>query len=138
MEYLKVLIGQFLGERNFLQSMNLCQDIIKAEDVSDPKLQEKLDWIKKHTTETLNIPFMIVETYVSKNANMPLTYSIEVPTTETRPKRYREFELIDLIIEMKKAYEGMREIVTTIAKKYSIDIPFMKTDGGSDEVPVIL
>lgn len=137
MEYLKVLIGQFLGERNFLQSLNLCQDIIKAEDTPDPSLQEKLDWIKKHTTENLNIPFMIVETFVSKYSTMPLTSTIEVPTTETRPKRYKEYELIDLIIEMKKAYEDMREIVTKIAKKYSIDIPFMKTDGGSDEVPVI-
>lgn len=137
MEYLKVLIGQFLGERNFLQAMNLCQDIIKAEDSPDSNLQEKLDWIKKHTTEALDIEFMIVETFVSKNANMPLTYSIEVPTTNTRPKRYKEFELIDLIIEMKKAYEGMREIVTMIAKKYSIDIPFSRGDISTDEIPII-
>lgn len=124
MEYLKVLIGQFLGERNFLQAMNLCQDIIKAEDNPNAELQEKLNWIKQNTTEDIKIPFMIIETYVSKNINKPLTYTVEVPTTETRPKRYKEYELIDLIIEMKKAYEGMREIVTKIAKKYSIDIPF--------------
>jgi hypothetical protein len=124
MEYLKVLIGQFLGERNFLQAMNLCQDIIKAEDTPNQTMQTKLDWIKKNTTENLKIPFMIIETYVSKNINKPLTYTVEVPTTDTRPRRFREYELIELIIEMKVAYEGMREIVTQIAKRYSIDIPF--------------
>lgn len=124
MEYLKVLIGQFLGERNFLQAMNLCQDIIKAEDIPNAVMQEKLDWIKKNTTENLKIPFMIIETYVSKNINKSLTYTVEVPTTDTRPRRFREFELIELIIEMKVAYEGMRGIVTQIAKRYSIDIPF--------------
>jgi hypothetical protein len=124
LEYLKVLIGQFLGERNFLQAMNLCQDIIKAEDTPNAVMQEKLDWIKKNTTENLKIPFMIIETYVSKNINKSLTYTVEVPTTDTRPRRFREYELIELIIEMKVAYEGMREIVTQIAKRYSIDIPF--------------
>jgi hypothetical protein len=135
MEYLKVLIGQFLGERNFLQAMNLCQDIIKAEDTPSQPMQEKLDWIKKNTTENLKIPFMIIETYVSKNINKSLTYTVEVPTTDTRPRRYREYELIELIIEMKVAYEGMREIVTQIAKKYSIDIPFKKEEAMA--IPVI-
>jgi hypothetical protein len=124
MEYLKVLIGQFLGERNFLQAMNLCQDIIKAEDTPNQTMQDKLNWIKKNTTDNLKIPFMIIETYVSKNINKPLTYTVEVPTTDTRPRRFREYELIELIIEMKVAYEGMRDIVTQIAKRYSIDIPF--------------
>jgi hypothetical protein len=124
MEYLKVLIGQFLGERNFLQAMNLCQDIIKAEDTPNQTMQDKLNWIKKNTTDNLKIPFMIIETYVSKNINKPLTYTVEVPTSDTRPRRFREYELIELIIEMKVAYEGMREIVTEIAKRYSIDIPF--------------
>lgn len=137
MEYLKVLIGQFLGERNFLQALNLCQDIIKAEDSPDIKLQAKLDWIKENTTKSMRIPFMIVETYVSSNSNQPLNKTLEVPVSATRPKRYREYEVIDLIIEMKKAYESMREIVTEIAKKYSIDLPFQKGDSYSSEIPVI-
>lgn len=135
MEYLKVLIGQFLGERNFLQALNLCQDIIKAEDNPNKELQKELDWIKKHTTKELNIPFIIVETYVSRNANKSLTYTVEVPTSQSRPKRYQEFELIELIIEMKRAYEKMRSIVTRIAKKYSIDVPFHKE--AEISIPVI-
>jgi hypothetical protein len=126
MEYLKVLIGQFLGERNFLQAMNLCQDIINAEENPDKTYQDELNWIKEHTTKDLNIPFIIVETFVSRNASKPLTYTVEVPVTNTRPKRYREFEIIELLIEMKKAYEGMRAIVTKIAKKYSMDVPFQR------------
>src|SRR4030067_3148516 len=110
MEYLKVLIGRFLVEGNFLQAMNLTQDIINAEDNPDKEMQAKLDWIKKYTTEDLLIPFVVVETYVSRNATKPLTYSVEVPLSNQKPKRFKEFDLIDLIIEMKRAYEDLRWI----------------------------
>jgi hypothetical protein len=106
--------------------MNLCQDIINAEENPDKTYQDELNWIKEHTTKDLNIPFIIVETFVSRNASKPLTYTVEVPVTNTRPKRYKEFEIIELLIEMKKAYEGMRAIVTKIAKKYSMDVPFQR------------
>jgi len=135
MEYLKVLIGQFLGERNFLQALNLCQDIINAEDHPNQAHQKDLNWIKDHTSREINIPFIIVETFVSRHANKSLTYTVEVPITRSRPRRYKEFEIIELIIEMKKAYESMREIVTKIAKNYSIDIPFKKEE--KYEIPVI-
>lgn len=136
MEYLKVLIGRFLVEGNFLQALNLCQDIINAEDKPNATMQGKLDWIKEHTTTSLNIPFVVVETFISKNVTRPLTYSVEVPISQSRPKRFKEYELIDLIIEMKRAYEQMRWIVTQIAKRYSIDVPFEKA-GETNEIPVI-
>jgi len=135
MEYLKVLIGKFLIESNFLQALNLCQDIINAEDKVNAGMQDKLDWIKENTTENLRIPFVTVETFISKNVMRPLTYTVEVPITRTRPMRYKEYELIELIIEIKKAYEQVRWIVTQIAKKYSIDIPFTKDT--EVEIPVI-
>jgi len=137
MEYLKVLIGRFLVEGNFLQAMNLAQDIINAEGVKDVPMQIELDWIKQNTSENLGIPFVIVETYVSKYASKPLTASFEVQTS-VKPKRYKEFELLELIIEMKRAYERMRWIVTQIAKKYSIDVPFTGGSSSTDNaVPEI-
>lgn len=136
MEYLKVLVGKFLMEGNFLQALNLCQDIINAEDKPSKEMQSKLDWIKENTTTNLKIPFITVETFISKNVTRPLTYTVEVPLSQTKPKRYKEYELIDLIIEMKKAYEQMRWIVTQIAKKYSIDIPFER-GGETQSIPII-
>lgn len=127
MEYLKVLIGRFLVEGNFLQALNLCQDIINAEGAPDKNMQERLDWIKANTSENLGIPFQIVETYVSKYASRPLTAQFEVQISKS-PRRFKEFELLELIVEMKSAYADMRWIVTQIAKKYSIDVPF---SGGS-------
>jgi len=138
MEYIKILVSQFLAERNFLQAMNLCQDIINAEDVPEKSLQRELDWIKKNTTETLRIPYAVVETYVSKNADKPLTHSVEVPMSTGERKMYKEFDLIDLIVNLKEAYENMRKIVTKIAKKYSLSIPFQQNSGISQSnIPVI-
>lgn len=137
MEYLKVLIGRFLVEGNFLQAMNLCQDIINAESAPDAGMQARLDWIKKNTSENLGIPFVVVETYVSKYAGRPLTAQFEVQISDN-PRRFKEFELLELIIEMKGAYEDMRWIVTQIAKKYSIDVPFTSGVSGVDNtVPEI-
>lgn len=138
MEYLKVLIGRFLVEGNFLQAMNLCQDIINAEGAPDSQMQAKLDWIKRNTSENLGIPFQIVETYVSKYASKPLTTSFEVQVS-MKPKVFRELELLELIVEMKNAYADMRWIVTQIAKKYSIDVPFSGGSNSADNaVPEIL
>jgi hypothetical protein len=135
MEYIKILIGRFLVEANFLQALNLCQDIINAEDKPLATMQNKLDWIKENTTENLHIPFVIVETFISKNVTRPLNYSVEVPLTNYNPPHYKEYELMTLIVEMKRAYEQMRWIVTQIAKKYSIDIVFNKEE--KIEIPVI-
>jgi len=137
MEYIKILVATFLRERNFLQAMNLCQDIINAEDKENKVLQKKLNWIKQNTTKKLKIPFHVVETYVSKYSMKPLTFAVEVPiNTEKNRTMYKEFEMLELIINMKEAYEGMREIVTEIAKKYSISIP-MQSSSASFDIPVI-
>jgi hypothetical protein len=128
MEYLKTLIARFLVETNFLQAMNLCQDIINTENPPNKELQGRLDKIKRTTTPNLNIPFVVVETFISKNINRSLTFVVEVPVTQTRPQRFKEFELMDLIIEMKNAYMLMREIVTEIAKKYDVSVPLSGTE----------
>ena len=123
MEYLKSLIIRFLLETNFLQAKNLCQDIINAESSPDKNLQKRLDWVNEHTTDRLNVPFDVVETFISKNANRSLQYDVELPIMNTWPRRYKEYQLMDLVIEMKKAYSELRKIVTTVAKKYDLSLP---------------
>ena len=106
---------------NYGAILHLALEIVKSEEPPDEKLLKKLNWIKEHTTENLNTNYFVVVHTIARNMPRPLTWQIEMKVSA---RRTQDFELGQLISEIEDAHIKINDIVRTVAKKYSIDIPF--------------
>lgn len=126
MKYVETLLTQYRIEdvrNNYGAILHLALEVVKAEDDPDKNLLKKLEWIKANTTTRLHTNYFKVVHTIARKLALPLTFPIEV---KVKPRRTREFELGELIAEVEEAHIRINEIVREVAKKYSIDITFVK------------
>jgi hypothetical protein len=76
---------------------------------------EKVEWIYQHTHEKVDVNLAIIELAVFKNIDKGLNREIEIGD--------KSFYMIDLYKYLDEAIQDLGEIVVTISKKYSIDMP---------------
>ena len=128
-----MLTMQFLNimHRNFYTtSLFIARDIVKGEDKPTKAILDKLEYIRLNTCEELEVPLSTVEAYYISNW-VRLSKSIEL---RTNSGDIIELPVYKLKFYLDKAYLELRDIVRTVAIKYSIDIPFKGTEGATIDI----
>jgi hypothetical protein len=125
MQFLNVLHRNF-----YTTSLFLARDIVKGEDDPDKKILSRLEYIRLNTCEELEVPLSTVEAYYIANW-IALSRSVEL---RTNMGDIIELPVYKLKFYLDKAYIELRDIVRTVAIKYSIDIPFKGSESGTIEI----
>jgi hypothetical protein len=105
--------------------IKLVRALITSEPEPDKEMVDRLNWIYENTHEKVKESLAIVELAVFKNLDRGLNREIEIGD--------KEFNLTQLYKYLDEVSLELSEIVITIAKKYSIDIPMasLGLGGGS-------
>lgn len=99
--------------------MKIVSSLLASEEKTDPSEEtvKRLTWIKLNTHEKVLFPLAIVELAVFKNIDRGLSRQIEIDG--------KEFHLTTLYMYLDEIIHELTMIVIGIAKKYSIDLPFI-------------
>jgi hypothetical protein len=106
---------------------------VTAETKPDEEIVKKLEYIKDHTHEKIDIPLTTTELIILRNLGAKFGKMIEFRDNEGK---VRELPLHMVIRYAKESYFEMATSVVKIAKKYSLDIPTRPTTG-MIEIPTV-
>jgi len=104
--------------RYFRLALTIAKQMVLADPTVDKVLLTKLMWIEKNTTKKLMCPLINVQLIVC-TAPLNKEAFLKSNTSEDiymKPLSYAR--------ELYIAYEEICDIVTQVAKKYSLDIPY--------------
>lgn len=106
------------SHRYFRLALTVAKQIVLAEKNPNKEYEQKLKWIEANTTEKLLVPLATIQLSV---LGAPLNKEIPIVNNNRRTIAWKP---LPYIRELYLAYEEVCEIVTKVAKKYSLDIPF--------------
>jgi hypothetical protein len=99
--------------------VKLVDALISSEPENDAELSERVKWIKENTHEKIAMPISIIEYVVFSNLDRIKNFNREVDI------KNKSFNLIFLYRVLDDISSELTSIVIKIAKKYSIDMPFI-------------
>lgn len=99
--------------------IKIVEALIYSESESDDKMKKRIKWIYENTHEKVLCSLSVVELAVFKNIDRGLNREIDIGN-----KTFYLFELYQYLDEISKE---LTQIVISIGKKYSVDLPFLNT-----------
>jgi hypothetical protein len=107
----------------FTKLLKIVNALINSEPQIDEEVKTRLIWIKDHTHEKIDLPISQIEYAVFNNMPNMKNFSREIDI------KNRSFNLIFLYKVLDDISFELTDIVINIAKKYSIDMPFITNYG---------
>lgn len=101
--------------------MKCVKELIDSEAEVDKTKLEKLNWIYKNTHAKINQPLPLIELAVFRNFDKGLSREVEIGK--------QTFPLSTLYQYLDEVNMELCDIVISIAKKYTMDMPFINTFG---------
>jgi hypothetical protein len=100
----------------------IVKSIIDAEQEPDLELKAKVLYIYEHTDKRVEEPLPIIEIAVFKNIDRGLSQTLDIGD--------KEFSIAELYHILNDVRWNLVEIVTSIAKRYTLEMPMVQVGGG--------
>lgn len=97
----------------------MVEALIKAEPELDMEMRLKIDFIKDNTNDKIVQPLSIIEYVVFNNIEKTRNFNREIDING------KSYNMIYLYKTLNEISSQLTDIVVTIAKKYSIDMPII-------------
>lgn len=112
-------------------SLSIAYCLIESEPKPDVVVQNRLNYIREHSHEKLDLPLAITEQIILRNLGGNMNKSIEFKDNKGVTQ---EMPLSIIIKYAKDSYFDIAMLVTNIAKKYDVSIP-VRGEVGMMEIP---
>jgi len=103
--------------------IKLCEALLNSEPDPDKKIKARIRWIYENTHKGVETHLSIVELVVFRNLDKGVNKEIEIGE--------KTFYLAELYNYLDEISKELTNIVITIAKKYSIDMPMVNFSSGT-------
>lgn len=128
MNFWAVLINSRPFQPTVTILFKLVKALVESESIPDKKAVEKLNFIYNNTTSSLEIPLSIIELAVYRNLDKGLNKEITIHGKSFTLARL--YEILDSI------NMELSNIVVTISKKYSLDMPITNMFRSGGEISI--